>query len=50
MRLLMLPLRITADTTAATLALSLLLLLLFPRRSAKGIDRLLPVAALMQSL
>lgn len=49
MRLRMLPLRITAATTAATLALPLLLLLLFPRRSAKGIDRLLPVAALMQS-
>ena len=43
------PLRVTALTTAALLALPGLTLLLFPRSRASGLDRLLPSAALVQS-
>ena len=44
-----LPLPITAATTAALLLLPAALLLAFPRRSALGLERLLPSAALLQS-
>ena len=43
------PLRITALSTTLLLALPAGLLLLVPRRSATGLDRLLPDAALLQS-
>ena len=49
MRLKDLPLRVTALTAAGLLVLPGALLLLFPRRAASGLDRLLPYAALLQS-
>jgi len=44
-----LPLRVSLLTTGLTLLLPALLLALFPRRLAVGLDRLLPEAALLQS-
>ena len=49
MRLNALPLRITALSTAALLAVPAALLLVVPRKLAIGLDRLMPDAALLQS-
>lgn len=49
MRLKDFPLRLTALTTAALVVLPSLCLLVFPRRAASGLDRLLVDAALLQS-
>jgi len=48
-RLNALPLRITALSTAALLAVPAALLLVVPRKLASGLDRLMPDAALLQS-